>query len=312
MAVLLIAEHNQEQLTHSTLATLTAAKAFGGPIHLVIMGHSCAKPALDASWYEGVSKVWTIEHPSLTHLIVENITPTLLERCRGYDFILASSTLLGKNLLPRLAALLNVAQLSDVVSIKDQNTFVRPIYAGNTLATISSHDRVKVMTIRETAFERAKRGTSVSPIESFSFFPPSTPCPRLVKMEKRLSKRPVLGEASIIVAGGRGIQSKEMFKLLEALADRLNAAIGASRPLVDKDFVSIDNLVGQTGKTVAPDLYIAVGISGAIQHITGMRDSKVIVAINKDPNAPLFQIADYGLVGDASLILPELLEKLLP
>ncbi|MBA3813890.1 MAG: electron transfer flavoprotein subunit alpha/FixB family protein [Alphaproteobacteria bacterium] len=310
MALLLIAEHDQEKLTPSTLATLTAAKQFSVPIHIVLIGHSCQKVAEEASRYEGVEKVWIMDHPSLLHPIAEEMTDTLLELAKGYGFVLAPSSTFGKNLLPRLAALLDVAQISDVIQIVDRQTFVRPIYAGNALATVLSQDDTKVMTIRSTAFDKAEKGSSKAPIEAPPFKPPSFPHATFVKIEKSSSKRPELTSASIVVSGGRGLQTKENFEMLETLADLLGAAIGASRAAVDAGFVPNDYQVGQTGKVVAPDLYIAIGISGAIQHLAGMQESKVIVALNKDPEAPIFQVADYGLVGDLFTILPELIEKL--
>lgn len=310
MSLLLIAEQEQDRLTSSTLATLTAAKKFFVPIHIVVIGASCQKIAEEASLYADVEKVWIIENSALTTLVAEDITETLVVLAKGYDFILTPSTTTGKNLLPRLAAFLDVAQISDVIDILDENTFVRPIYAGNAFATVFSQDYTKVMTIRPTAFDKAEKGSSKALIETYPFKPPSFPCPTFVKMEKSLSKRPELTSASIIVAGGRGFQSKESFARLEELADQLGAAIGASRAAVDAGFISNDYQVGQTGKVVAPDLYIAIGISGAIQHLAGMKDSKVIVAINKNPDAPIFQVADYGLVGDLFTILPKLIEKI--
>ncbi len=310
MPLLLIAEHDQKTLMQATLATLTAAKAFSTPIHIVVMGSSCQKVAYEASSYEAVEKVWIVENPSLNHIVAENVTSTLLELAKGYGFILAPSTTFGKNILARIAALLDVAQISDVIAIIDKKTFVRPIYAGNALATIVSQDAIKVMTIRPTVFEKALVGTSYAPIEAYPFKAPTVPQPTFIKMEESVSKRPELTAASIVVSGGRGLQNKENFSLLETLADKLGAAIGASRAAVDAGFVPNDYQVGQTGKVVAPDLYIAVGISGAIQHLAGMKDSKVIVAINKDPEAPIFQVADYGLVGDLFTILPELIRKL--
>lgn len=310
MSLLLIAEHDQENLTPSTLVTITAAKQFSVPIHIVVMGDACQKIAEEASSYEGVEKVWAVENPSLSIPIAEGITETLLELVKEYSFLLAPSTTFGKNILPRLAALLDVAQISDVTAIVDEKTFVRPIYAGNAFATVLSQDGIKVMTIRPTAFDKAQKGSAKAPIEAYPFKQPSFSCPRFVRMEKSSSERPELTSASIIVSGGRGLKSKENFNLIEDLADQLGAAIGASRAAVDGGFVPNDYQVGQTGKVVAPDLYIAVGISGAIQHLAGMKDSKVIVAINKDPDAPIFQVADYGLVGDLFTILPELIEKI--
>ena len=310
MALLIIAEFDQQVLSLSTLATLTAAKKFSVPIHFVVMGENCKKIAEDASTYEGVEKVWIVEDSLLAHFVAENVQDTLLELGKEYEFILAPSTTFGKNLLPRIAALLDVAQVSDVIAILDENTFVRPIYAGNALATIISQDPIKVMTIRSTAFEKAHKSSSKSLIETYPFKVPSSPAPLFIKSEENLSVRPELTSASIVVSGGRGLQNKENFSLLEALADKLGAAIGASRAAVDAGFVLNDFQVGQTGKIVAPNLYIAVGISGAIQHVAGMKESKVIVAINKDPEAPIFQIADYGLVGDLFTILPELTAKI--
>lgn len=310
MALLLIAEHDQEHLSPSTLATLTAAQKFSVPIHVVLMGSACTKVADEMALYEGVEKVWMVESPSLVTPVAEEMTPTLLELAKDYGFVLAPSTTFGKNILPRLAALLDVAQISDVIAIVDEETFVRPIYAGNAFATVRSIDSIKVMTIRSTAFDQAQKGSLKAPIEPYPFIPPALPSPTFVKMEKSVSKRPELTSASIIVSGGRGLQSKEKFSLIEELADQLGAAIGASRAAVDAGFVPNDYQVGQTGKVVAPDLYIAIGISGAIQHLAGMKESKIIVAINKDPEAPIFQVADYGLVGDLFSILPELIEKI--
>lgn len=310
MSLLLIAEHDQESLTSSTLATITAAKNFLVPIHMVVMGDSCQKVAENAAIYEGVEKILVVEDPSLAGQIAEEMTETLFELSKGYDFILAPSTTFGKNLLPRLAALLDVAQISDVLAILDKRTFVRPVYAGSVFATVLSQDDIKVMTIRPTAFEKAQEGLSKAFIQTYPFKYPSFPCPTFVRVEKSLSKRPELTSASIVVSGGRGLKTKENFSLVEELADQLGAAIGASRAAVDAGFVPNDYQVGQTGKVVAPELYIAIGISGAIQHLAGMKESHIIVAINKDPDAPIFQIADYGLVGDLFTILPELIEKI--
>jgi len=311
MPLLLIVEQNQDGLTPATLSTLTAAKTFHTPINLVVMGENCQKIAEEASSYEGVEKVWVIENPILAHPIAEDMVDSLIGLAKNYEFILAPATTFGKNLLPRLAALLDVAQISDVVAIQNNHTFVRPIYAGNALATVQSSDSIKVMTIRPTAFDRAFLGTSRAVVESVPFQESSFPHPLLVKLEKSATKRPELTSASVVVSGGRGLQSKENFaSLIGALADQLGAAIGASRAAVDAGFVPNDYQVGQTGKVVAPTLYIAVGISGAIQHLAGMKDSKVIVAINKDPEAPIFQVADYGLVGDLFTILPELTTKM--
>ncbi|MBP9692812.1 MAG: FAD-binding protein [Alphaproteobacteria bacterium] len=311
MSLLLIAEPHQEGLTPATLCTLTAAKIFQTPIHMVVMGAACQKMAEEASSYDGVESVWVVENPLLVHPIAEDLVDSLMGLAKNYEFILAPATTFGKNLLPRLAALLDVAQISDVVEIQDNHTFVRPIYAGNALATVRSEDPIKVMTIRPTAFEKAFPGSSKAPVESYPFQESSFSHPVFVKLEQNVSKRPELTSASIVVSGGRGLQNKENFNsLIGALADQLGAAIGASRAVVDAGFVPNDCQVGQTGKVVAPTLYIAVGISGAIQHLAGMKDSKIIVAINKDPEAPIFQVADYGLVGDLFTLLPELTAKI--
>jgi electron transfer flavoprotein alpha subunit len=310
MALLLIAEHDQETLAPATLSVLTAGEKFAVPIHVVVMGDFCAKVAREVSFYEGVEKVWVVENPALSHFIPETMINTLLALAKEYKFVLAPATTFGKNFLPRLAALLDVAQISDVIEIQDHNRFVRPIYAGNALATVTSQDAIQVMTIRPTAFQKAKKITSQAPLEIYPFIEPQGPCPRFIKKEESSSTRPELTNAAIVVAGGRGLQSKENFALIEELADLLGAAIGASRAAVDAGFVPNDYQVGQTGKVVAPTLYIAIGISGAIQHLAGMKDSKVIVAINKDPDAPIFQVSDYGLVGDLFTILPELITKL--
>lgn len=310
MTVLLIAEHNEISLSPATFATLTAAQAFSLPIHVVVMGGACQNVAEEAANYEGVEKVWVIENSKLTHPVAEDMTETLVELGGNYTHILAPATTFGKNLLPRIAALLDVAQISDVIGIKNDKTFLRPIYAGNAIATVESEDAIKVMTIRPTAFEKAKKVSLKAPIETYPFKATPHPHATFVKMEESLSERPELTSASIVVSGGRGLQNKDNFGLVEALADKLGAAIGASRAAVDAGFVPNDYQVGQTGKIVAPNLYIAIGISGAIQHLAGMKDSKVIVAINKDPEAPIFQVADYGLVGDLFTILPELIAKI--
>jgi len=309
MSLLLIAELDQDSLSPATLATLTAAKTLSHPIHVIVMGASPQKAAEEAASFDGVERIWMVEDPHLAHPLAEDMAETLFELAKGYEFILAPSTTFGKNLLPRLAALLDVALISDVIHIQDQKTFIRPIYAGNALATVTSEDPIKVLTIRPTAFEKAPAGAGKGKIESYPFKECSTPHPVFVKLEASPSERPELTSASIVVSGGRGFQSKENFALLEALADKLHAAIGASRAAVDAGFVPNDYQVGQTGKVVAPTLYIAIGISGAIQHLAGMKDSKVIVAINKDPDAPIFQVADYGLVADLFTVLPELTSK---
>lgn len=309
MTLLLIAEHDQNELTAGTLATLAAAQQLSFDVHLVLFGENLEKVASNASSYEGLKKVLVVQDKSCSHQVAEAVTSTLVKLAQDYDFILAPASTFGKNLLPRLAALLDVAQISDVIEIQSQDTFKRPIYAGNAIVTLKSKDVKKLLTIRPTAFEKAMLSASKVPIESYPFISPSGPVVTFVKREESRSERPELTAASIVVAGGRGFQNKENFVLLEDLADILGAAIGASRAAVDVGFVPNDYQVGQTGKVVAPDLYIAIGISGAIQHLAGMKDSKVIVAINKDPEAPIFQVADYGLVGDLFVLLPELTTK---
>lgn len=309
MTLLLIAEHDQNELTTGTLATLAAAQQLSSDVHLILFGESLEKVANNASSYEGLKKILVVQDKSCSHQVAEVMTPTLVKLAQDYDYILAPASTFGKNLLPRLASLLDVAQISDVIEIQNQDTFKRPIYAGNAIATLKSKDEKKLLTIRPTAFEKAKLSASKVPVESYPFSPPSGQVGKFVKMEESRSERPELTAASIVVAGGRGFQNKENFALLEDLADILGAAIGASRAAVDAGFVPNDYQVGQTGKVVAPDLYIAIGISGAIQHLAGMKDSKVIVAINKDPEAPIFQVADYGLVGDLFVLLPDLITK---
>jgi electron transfer flavoprotein alpha subunit len=309
MPLLLIADHDQGTLTPSTTATLTAAQQFSVPIHMIVMGHLCHAAAEDAASYEGVHKVWSVDHPMLTNPLAEDVTETLLDLAKEYEFILAPSSTFGKNILPRLAAFLDVAQLSDVIGIVDEKTFVRPIYAGNILATLRSTEKIRVMTIRSTAFDHAQKGSEQALIESYPFKKSPSPRPTVIKTEKSSLKRPELTSATIVVAGGRGVQTQENFAHLEELADALGAAIGAAKGAVDLGLISPTYQIGQTGKVVAPDLYIALGISGAIQHLTGMKESKVIVAINQDPEASIFQIADYGLVGDLTTLLPELVQK---
>lgn len=308
MAILIIAEHNNVQLKADTAKTLTAALAIGGDIHLLVAGHNCQSVAAEAAALQGVSKVLVADSAVYQHQLAEEIAALVLSVANGYSHILASATTNGKNFLPRVAAMLDVGQISDIIAVESADTFVRPIYAGNAIATVQSADAVKVITVRSSAFAAAANGGSAA-IETIA---PAAASGLSVFVDEHLTKseRPELTAASVIISGGRGMQNGDNFKLLEGIADKLNAAIGASRAAVDAGFVPNDMQVGQTGKIVAPDLYIAVGISGAIQHLAGMKDSKVIVAINKDPEAPIFQVADYGLVGDLFTILPELEAKL--
>jgi electron transfer flavoprotein alpha subunit len=309
MAVLVIAEHDNAALKPSTLNTVAAALQIGGPVHLLVAGHQCAGVAQAAAQIQGIEKVRVADAPQYAHPLAENLAALVAGLAQGYSHILAPATTFGKNFLPRAAALLDVAQISEIVAVDAPDTFVRPIYAGNALATVQSTDRIKVITVRTTGFDAARAdggSAQVEPVGSAADAGTS----RFVSQELTKSARPELTAARIIVSGGRGMGSGENFKILEALADKLGAAVGASRAAVDSGFVPNDYQVGQTGKVVAPELYVAVGISGAIQHLAGMKDSKVIVAINKDAEAPIFQVADYGLVADLFQVVPELTGKL--
>ncbi|MGD9503187.1 MAG: electron transfer flavoprotein subunit alpha/FixB family protein [Methyloceanibacter sp.] len=305
MAVLLFAEHDNKSLGPATAKALTAARAFGSDVDVLIAGENCRGVAEAAAKLDGVRKVLLAEAPHLSQRLAEEAAATIVPLMKDYSVLLAPSTTVGKNVLPRVAALLDVAQVSDIVEVKAPNVFVRPIYAGNALETVEATDKIVVATVRTTAFASAGEGGS-APIEAV------TPAPAVALSshegaEISVSERPELTAARIVISGGRGMQSGENFKtLIEPVADRLGAAVGASRAAVDAGYMPNDHQVGQTGKVVAPELYIAVGISGAIQHLAGMKDSKVIVAINKDADAPIFQVADYGLVGDLFTVLPEL------
>lgn len=308
MAILIIAEHNHQALKADTAKTVAAACQIGGDIHLLVAGHQCAAAAAEAATLAGVTKVLVADAAAYQHQLAENVAELVLSIGRDYSHILAAATTHGKNFLPRVAALLDVAQISDVIAVQAADTFVRPIYAGNAIATVQSQDSIKVLTVRSSAFDAVATGNQ-APIETLSTAKDAA-LSVFVGEELTKSERPELTAARIIISGGRGMQNGDNFKLLEGIADKLNAAIGASRAAVDAGFVPNDMQVGQTGKIVAPDLYIAVGISGAIQHLAGMKDSKVIVAINKDPEAPIFQVADYGLVADLFTALPELEAKI--
>lgn len=304
MAILVIAEHNNQALKSDTAKTLTAALAIGGDVHLLVAGHQAAAVAAEAATLTGVTKVLLADSPTLVNQLAEDVAALVVTIGQQYSHILAPATTFGKNFLPRVAALLDVAQISDIIGVESADTFVRPIYAGNAIATVQSQDTIKVLTVRSSAFAATGSGNQ-APIESLAVAAGSG-LSAFVSEELTKSERPELTAARVIISGGRGMQNGDNFKLLEGIADKLNAAIGASRAAVDAGFVPNDMQVGQTGKIVAPDLYIAVGISGAIQHLAGMKDSKVIVAINKDPEAPIFQVADYGLVADLFSVLPEL------
>ena len=304
MAILVLAEHDNQSIKAATLNTVSAAANIGGDIHVLVAGANVGGAAEAAAKVAGVTKVLVADAPHLDAQLAENVAALLKDLAPSYSHVLAPATSAGKNVLPRVAALLDVAQISDIVAVESADTFVRPIYAGNALATVKSADAIKVITVRTTAFEAASEGGAAA-IESISIGTDAGQS-SLVGREITKSARPELGAAKIIVSGGRGLGSGENYtRLLEPLADKLGAALGASRAAVDAGYVPNDYQVGQTGKIVAPQLYIAIGISGAIQHLAGMKDSKVIVAINKDPEAPIFQVADYGLVGDLFEVVPQ-------
>ena len=313
MSVLVLAEHDNRALKPATLNAVTAAseiaKAAGGDVHILVAGKECRPVAEAATQVAGVAKVLLADDAAYEHGIAENLAPLVVKLAANYSHVLAPATTSGKNLMPRVAALLDVMQISDISAVEGPDTFVRPIYAGNALATVQSKDKIKIITVRGTAFAPAAATGGNAAIETIE----KAEAPGITEFvgaELSKSERPELTSARIIISGGRGMQSGDNFHLLEKVADRLGAAVGASRAAVDAGFVPNDYQVGQTGKIVAPELYIAVGISGAIQHLAGMKDSKVIVAINKDEEAPIFQVADYGLVADLYQALPELAEEL--
>ncbi len=309
MSILVLAEHDNQSIKEATLSTLAAANALGGDVSLLVAGTNSSSAAEQASSISGVSKVLHADNEAYEHQLAENIVPLIAELAEGYDYILAPSTTTGKNILPGVAALLDVQMISDISSVESSDTFKRPIYAGNIIATVQSTDNVKVITVRSTAFDAVPAsGGSAEVVAVSSVHNPESSA--FVREELAESDRPELTSAKVVISGGRGLGSGDNFKLIEEVADKLGAAVGASRAAVDSGFVPNDMQVGQTGKIVAPELYIAVGISGAIQHLAGMKDSKVIVAINKDEEAPIFQVADYGLVGDLFDLLPELAQKL--
>jgi electron transfer flavoprotein alpha subunit len=311
MSILVVAEHDNGSLKSATLHTITAARALGDDLHVMVAGDDAKGAVAAAAAVPGVAKVLSINAAYLRQPTAENAAAAALAVVArgGYSHVLAPATGFGKNMAPRVAAKLDVAQISDITGIDAPDTFVRPIYAGNAFATVRSADPVKVITVRATAFDAAPASGGSAVIEEIAAAP-EVATSKVVGQELTKSERPELTSARIVVSGGRGMGSGENFRLLEALADKLNAAIGASRAAVDAGYVPNDYQVGQTGKIVAPDLYVAVGISGAIQHLAGMKDSKVIVAINKDAEAPIFQIADYGLVGDLFEIVPALTREL--
>ncbi len=305
MRILVVAEHDNAVLKLSVLNAIAAAVAIGGDIDILVAGHQCAGAAQQAAKIGGVKRVRVADAAHYAHGIAENLAALIVSIARDYSHLLAPATSFGKNVMPRVAALLDVAQISDIIKVESPDTFVRPIYAGNALATVQSIDSIKVITVRSTGFDAAAATGGSAAIENLATVA-DTGLASMVGQELTKSARPELTAARIIVSGGRGMGNGENFKLLEALADKLGAAVGASRAAVDSGFVPNDYQVGQTGKIVAPELYVAVGISGAIQHLAGMKDSKVIVAINKDGEAPIFQVADYGLVADLFQAVPEL------
>ncbi|WP_288901738.1 FAD-binding protein [uncultured Sneathiella sp.] len=309
MTVLVLADHDNEALGAATLNAVTAATKLGGDVHILVAGNGCATVADEAAKVAGVAKVLLVEDALYANALAENMAALIVSLADGYDAIISAATTSGKNILPRVAALLDVAQISEIVEVVSPDTFVRPIYAGNAMATVQSGDAKKVITIRSTNFPAADATGGSASVEAAGAAADSG-LSTFVGEELSESERPELTSAKIVISGGRGMQSGDNFHLLEKVADKLGAAVGASRAAVDAGFVPNDYQVGQTGKVVAPQLYIAVGISGAIQHLAGMKDSKVIVAINKDEEAPIFQVADYGLVADLFKALPELDEAL--
>lgn len=309
MTALVLVEHDNQTIHPSIRNTLKAALALETQVILLVAGFQCQSVAEEAALLAGVHEVWRIDKPDFEHQLAEPMSELVVSLSGSFHAILASSSTFGKNILPRIAALMDVAQLSDISKIIDSNTFERPIYAGNAIETIRSLDEKKVLTVRTTAFEPVSKGAVACPIKTLEKDSSKVPV-QFIQHELSKSVRPELSGAKMVVSGGRGLQSADKFHLIEELADVLGAAVGASRAAVDAGFVPNDYQVGQTGKIVAPTLYIAVGISGAIQHLAGMKDSKVIVAINKDADAPIFQIADYGLVGDLFELVPQWIELL--
>ena len=310
MAALVVADHDGARLQPATLNAVGAAAAFGAGVDLLVAGDGCRGVAEEAAAVAGIDRVRLADDPAWGHLRAEAVAPLVASLAPDYGQILFPANTTGKNLAPRAAALLDVAQISDVVEIAAPDVFVRPIYAGNAMATVRSRDPVKVVTVRATAFPAAAASGGAAPVEPVDAAPPAPGGSRFLRQELSRSERPELTGARVVVSGGRGMQSSDNFALVEAVADRLGAAVGASRAAVDAGYRPNDFQVGQTGKVVAPELYVAVGISGAIQHLAGMKDSKVIVAINKDEEAPMVQIADYGLVADLFKALPALADEL--
>ncbi len=305
MAVLIIAEHHHGQLAQATLPTITAGLKLAQQVDVLVAGEQCQSVGDQIKKFKGIAKILLAEDASLAHQLAEDMATLITSVGANYSHILAPATTFGKNIMPRVAAMLDVAVIGDITDVLNEQTFVRPIYAGNAMATVRSRDALKIITVRATAFSPAASGDQEVAVSVLHFNSTNT-LSEFIELSESESSRPELTSAKIVVSGGRGLQSATNFKLIEQLADRLKAAVGASRAAVDAGFVPNDYQVGQTGKVVAPELYLAIGISGAIQHIAGIKDSKIIVAINKDPNAPIFEVADYGLVADFFEILPEL------
>jgi len=310
MKILLLLEHDNNDLKSSNFHTLSASQQWGGEIDALLIGYRCDAVLEKAKKLLPVQRIRVADAPAYEHQLAENTAPLIAEIAKKYDVVLTAATTFGKNILPRVAALLNVAMISDVIKIVSADVFIRPIFAGNALATIKSHDKIKLLTVRTTAFPSAQSDENHTVIvETLTTLIPND-LSEFVDQTLTLSTRPDLADARVVVSGGRAFKSADNFKQLERFADTIGAAVGASRAAVDAGFAPNDYQVGQTGKVVAPELYMAFGISGAIQHVAGMKDSKVIVAINNDPEAPIFQMADYGLVGDLFKILPELQDEL--
>ena len=309
MSVLLIAEHNNKELKSFTLNAVTAASQMDSDLHAVIIGNNCGDAAKKLSELPLVKKVIQVEAAHYENFVAENFAPVIVKLAENYSHVVCSANTFGKNLMPRIAAALDTSQVSDIIKVISTDTFLRPIYAGNAFATVKSNDKIKCVTIRPTSFDPAPSSGGSAEIQN-SDPGDATELSKFIKKEEIKSDRPELGTARVVISGGRGMQSGENFKLITAVADKLNAAIGASRAAVDAGYITNDHQVGQTGKVVVPDLYIAVGISGAIQHLAGMKESKVIVAINKDGEAPIFSVADYGLEADLFDALPKFLEEL--
>ena len=309
MSILVIAEHNNKEIKGATLSTIAAASKLGSDVDLLIVGDDISAIVEESKSIDSISKIVSCDDSLYAHNLAENLSKLVCTISSEYSYIMTSATTFGKNLLPRISAKLDVQQISDIISVESEDTFKRPIYAGSCIATVKSNDDVKVISVRATAFDPVQKNNSDVPVSTIDVAG-SAGISEFVSEELAKSDRPELTAASIIISGGRGMQSGDNFHLLDSIADKLGAAVGASRAAVDAGFVPNDYQVGQTGKIVAPDLYIAVGISGAIQHLAGMKDSKVIVAINKDEDAPIFQVADYGLVSDLFTSLPELEAKL--